>query len=650
MSVFILSVGLVVRRGDRTWRYERKLEDETLVFVDQLTGQYMSLTMAVLWRKLQAKELAVVSSDSASADSGQEMPLITDWSTLAPALSEAAARQLAYVRDVQRAGLTRGMRRAIKCEIQKIAHRRNDDHPPSDSAVMRWMRTIDDADGAPSALIARRAFQRRSRRKSSVVIDAAREAIRTHYCTRSRPSLADTKIHLDRLLKAKVSCGELSKEEAAVSMSTLRRLKSEVDPYRLTESRFGAAFARNHWRYSLKGNATVRAMQRYEVDHTILDMVAVCDRTGLPLGRPTLTVVIDAYSGYVVGFFLSFWGTGLATTFCALKVALSPKDDYLQGAQLSQPWLGMGLPELLVMDNGLEFHSNQFRLVALHLGIDLLYCAVRQPWLKPHVERVLGALHSRLPSAGRIRKSLNNEVPLDPRETAAITFSALCQGVLKALVEVHALQPNLRKLARPFDLFAEGLAELPPPALPTSLEELDIIVAPSKSLTVGNEGVVSDYLRFNSPELQQLRRSTAERFKTLVKFNPEDLSFVYVQDLRSKRWLAVPCCWAEYATGLSLVQHRAIRLQARDQLSRRGAEEALMRAKTELADFWQSGVVAGRRLKGAQLRGLARLTSSHALRDAADAQPIPVPKPRLLAQEEMAVVDARIPDFDTFEM
>jgi putative transposase len=327
---------------------------------------------------------------------------------------------------------------------------------------------------------------------------------------------------------------------------------------------------------------------------------------------------------------------------------LSPKEDYLQGAKLSQPWLGMGLPELLVMDNGLEFHSNQFRLVALHLGIDLLYCAVRQPWLKPHVERVLGSLHGRLPSAGRVRKALTNEVPLKPQETAAITFSALCHGVLKALIDVHALQPNLRKLARPFDLFADGLAELPPPALPTSMEELDIIVAPSRQLTVGNEGVVSEYLRFNSPELQQLRRSTAERFKTLVKFNPEDLSLVHVQDVRSKRWLAVPCCWPEYAIGLSLVQHRAIRVQAKGQLQQNGREDAFMRAKSELADLWQSSTVAGRRLKSAQLRGLSGLTSSHALRGAADAPSLPAP--RLLAQEELTVEDAPIPDFETFQV
>ena len=177
---------------------------------------------------------------------------------------------------------------------------------------------------------------------------------------------------------------KLALEDSKISYSLLQRLKGEIDPYTLDARRYGDGYARNRWRYSLKGPRCSRAMQRYEVDHTVLDLVVICDRTGMPLGRPTLTVIVDAHSGYCVGFFLSFWGTGLAATFCGLRVAIAPKDDLrkvLPGLQ--HEWLGMGLPEMLVIDNGLEFHSPQFRQMAMQLCIDLHYCAVRQPWLKP---------------------------------------------------------------------------------------------------------------------------------------------------------------------------------------------------------------------------------------------------------------------------
>lgn len=80
-----------------------------------------------------------------------------------------------------------------------------------------------------------------------------------------------------------------------------------------------------------------------------------------------------------------------------------------------------------------------------------------------------------------------------------------------------------------------------------------------KQLTAGSEGVVHKHLRYNSRELQELRRHTAHTFKTWVKFHPDELSLVHVQDPRSKAWLPVPSCMPHYTKGLSLVQHNAVR-------------------------------------------------------------------------------------------
>jgi putative transposase len=161
---------------------------------------------------------------------------------------------------------------------------------------------------------------------------------------------------------------------------------------------------------------------------------------------------------------------------------------------------------------------------------------------------------------------------------------------------------------------------------------------------------VSDYLRFNSVELQELRRQTAERFKTLVKFNPEDLGSVWVQDPRQKGWLKVPCCAGEYANGLSLIQHRAIRTAKRDELNQRDATAVLLRAKTELIDLWQSRSLKSKRLKSTQLRALAGLTSSHSFRgDATKSEGPQVPTPVVLTDTDLAAAPRAIPEFDAFE-
>jgi putative transposase len=310
-----------------------------------------------------------------------------------------------------------------------------------------------------------------------------------------------------------------------ISISTVRRLANEVDGYHKDVARYGATYARNKWRYSLGGAKTRRVLERVEVDHTQLDLVVVCDRTGLPMGRPTITIVVDSYSGYVIGFYISFWGTGLGPTLNALKVAISPKQLYTEGvSDLTHSWMGHGIFELAVVDNGLEFHSSQFKLAAWHLNTDIQYCAVRQPWLKPTVERALGIVSQNLPSQGRVHKPENNYLPPDPRKTAAITFSQLCHGLLKHFVDVMPFEVNEYTLCEPYHMFEEGFSTLPPPAFSASARELELVSAMHKNLTVGNTGIESNYLHYNSRELQQLRRQTSHTYKTMVKYQPEDLS------------------------------------------------------------------------------------------------------------------------------
>ncbi|WOB11402.1 transposase family protein [Piscinibacter gummiphilus] len=654
MTVFSLTVGLVVRRGNRTYQLERELEDGTLVFQDRVSGRPWSTTRAALWRELDKGDLSVVLGDTPDAAKPPDAPsnLLFTWTSSPEKWRKEIERRLEYIKAARRKGLTRGMRTAMEEVIKEVAKKRGDVSPPSESTLMAWMRKFDLGGGTPASQLSGYANRKQSKRTSLKLLAFCREGLRTFYCTRKRPSLRDTQVFIEKGIPAAVKQGRLDPADGTPTYSLLQRLKGEIDPYVLDVKRYGAAYANNRWRYSKSGAGCTRALQRYEVDHTVLDIVVICDKTGMPLGRPTLTVVVDAYSGYVVGFFISFWGTGLAATFCGLRVAIAPKEDLRSVIKgLEHEWLGMGLPEELVLDNGLEFHSPQFRQMALQLSIDLQYCAVRQPWLKPFVERALGKILGYLPAAGRVRKGLTNELPLDPAETAAVTFGDLVRGLLIAFLDVHPFEINQRRLSRPYDLFAESLELLPPATLPMGTKELEIIVAPSDVRTVGNEGIVTEYLRFNSDELQALRRKTGHTFKTTTKPNPENLEYIWVQDPTSKGWLMVPSCQPEYTRGLSIVQHRAIRSFKKAELSRKGADETLMRGKVELMEMWNSRTIHGRRLKSAHLRALSGFTSSHALRfDDDEASPPAQDSKRIVTPEEMAPSPRDIPAFEGFAM
>ncbi|MFG6468187.1 integrase catalytic domain-containing protein [Roseateles sp. BYS87W] len=618
------------------------------------------MTPAVLQRLVLAGDLEIVSGDPASeASTGVSAPLVKTLNDLPEHQAKEVRRRYRYVIYMKRKGLRHGMRGRISHALAELKGEvpmgeamdaaEKEPRPPRASTVMEWMRRWETSGGNLMSLLTRHAVRVTPKRLDPRVLKIGRAQVRTFYCTKRRPTIKDAKEQIERVLTA-----DKSLDSKTISISTVRRLIEEISPYERDVARFGAAYARHRWRYSLKGIGADRPMQRYEIDHTVLDIVVICDRTGMPLGRPTITIVVDAFSGLVAGFFISFWGTGLAATLSALKVAISPKDEYVTRNNLAANWLPYGIPGLMVVDNGLEFHSPQFHDIAMHLNMDLRFCAVRQPWLKPFVERTLGELHRYLPHQGRVEKRLNNYLPPKPEKSATITFGSLCTGLLKAFVEIHPFEVNERKLWLPFDRFSEGMEKLLPPSLPTSTAELDLIVAVTEEYTVSGEGVVPNSLRFNSDELQALLKAVGTNFRTLIKFNPEDLNVVHIQDPRTKGWLPVPSCMPEYTDGLSIVQHKAIRARLQGKVARKDIADRLLKAKTELTELWNSSAAIGKRLKAAQLRALSGLTSSHALRGATAAATgaspppsAPIPK-RLLTPEDLKVPEIEVPDFDAY--
>lgn len=672
MPRYQLAAGLLLRRGERTLEVRRILDGKTVVLEDQATGALSNISVSKLSADVLSGTLALVHTTYISPVESTAEPvpinLVASLDSLPERYRKELMRRRAYIGHLRRQGLSRGMRRAIRKSLATLRERLSsaratedtDADPtekelrgrltlpvPSESTVMNWWREFELEGEAPSALISGNVDRRRRRVLPDIVFSIIREKIRTHYCTRARPPLSDTVVEINRrLAQMPAPC-----ESYQVSASTVRRALTEIEPYAVDAARYGNAYARNKWRYSLKGTCATRPLERVEIDHTLLDLVVVHDSTGMPLGRPTITVVVDAYSGYVLGFFVSFWGTGLASTLCAIRQAVLPKDEITAAVPgLSQQWLAWGLHDLWVVDNGLEFHSPQFRLAALEMGCDVQFCRVRQPWLKPVVERTMLDLKMSLPKHGLVVKGLTNELPLDPRQSACIRFSDLCFALLKAFVDVHPLQVNDRRLARPLDLFGEGLASMPMPELPADLRSFDLLGCMSKPMTVGNEGVAMQKLRFNSTELQDIRRQTACNFRTMVKFQPGNLAMAYVQEPNTKRWLCVPSTWPEYTAGLSLIQHRAIRQRRKGELDGIGAEKQYLAAKAELNGIWAAAVRVGRKLKGLQMRAMQGLTSADVFGESASSCPLPDEYLSRAEDDLLELPERDIPSFETFQM
>jgi hypothetical protein len=120
--------------------------------------------------------------------------------------------------------------------------------------------------------------------------------------------------------------------------------------------------------------------------------------------------------------------------------------------------------------------------------------------------------------------------------------------------------------------------------------------------TLSPSGIQLHDLYYNSHELCEIRRQTKKSEKVTVKYDPNDLSIIYVRDEKNKdgRYLTVPAVEQDYTRNLSLWQHRVIKSYARRQADTSVDLEALCRARTEIQKIIERERRAPKRVASAQ--------------------------------------------------
>ncbi|MEM5432825.1 Mu transposase C-terminal domain-containing protein [Cupriavidus oxalaticus] len=554
-------------------------------------------------------------------------------------------RKYAYVRHMRKIGLTKGQRTRIADAIETCANLLKDIRPPKVSTVMQWMRDYERSGENPTSLVSRNVKRRASPRLNRDLRRLIEKILTDYYFVKNGCSIRTAHDRVIRALSEESSTALPTMTDRGVSLSTVRRIILETSPFDRDRSRLGTAQARAKWRFSKPGRASTRPLERVEIDHTLADSYVIDDRFILPLGRPVITVIVCTYSGYILGFFISFEGETVGRLVQCIKIAIQPKDTITAGHSLSNAWHSVGGWETLCLDNGAAGHTQPFQHIAMDLGMDIEYCPVRMPWFKPSVERCLGELTRQLPPNGRPKKPGSSPDPFNPNEHACITFSDFCYGILKWVVDVHPFEINERKLARPIDLFLEGLDSCPPPTLIDNTTCLDVIAGIGTTAMVDHGGVVRQYLRYTSDELVALKSEVGAKFKANIKYDPYDLGRIFLQDPRTGHWITVGARDQEYTSGLTATQHKLIRNAAGKKLTLSNAETVLRKARLELQDHWANAIRAGKRLKKssrdlALFQGLSSISrpiqpGSHA--------------PMLVVTDDVpSAANAPIPSFEVF--
>ena len=440
-----------------------------------------------------------------------------------------------------------------RVELQRC----NDKKIPSAITIYRWWLNFSQSDYNPTCLAPN--FKGRGNRepKVSKIVDALMEQAVEGVISGKKINVSSAYRRVRRKVRQyNVKNGTKHKYP---KYESLRKRVNKKTPFEILSAKKGVRVAKREFRKMGKKILTSYALERVEVDHTVLDVFIVHEEYRIPLGRPYLTQLVDCYSKAVVGFYLGFEPPSYVSVSLALKNAIQRKDSLLSSyPSVQNEWLCYGIMDLLVTDNGKEFLSKAFDAACETLLITVHQNKVETPDNKPHVERNYGTVNTNVLDdlPGKAFSHYIHREGYDSIGEATLTLSELKEIYLIWLVDIYHKHPNQRGTNCPNVAWKRGCEEWEPEEFTGTTAELDFkfAILDKKKLSKSGITVYVD-LTYSSERLAEYRGSKGNHVVTF-KYNPECMGHIWVLDEDANEYFTVPAIDYEYASTISLWQHK----------------------------------------------------------------------------------------------
>ncbi|MDX8355575.1 hypothetical protein [Cognatiyoonia sp. IB215182] len=426
---------------------------------------------------------------------------------------------------------------------------------PSASAILKWRRTVNDADGRIDVLVDKRgrATGLNIDQESYVfIIERLRE-----YLTQDRHSKNEV---VEKTIIALKLENKRRRESGEHLLQTRRRtaLHEWVDNfggYAIDLGRKGKKFAIRKYAGVGKTERATRAGQTFMVDEWEddvrnilltgairpgLDQETVDAIKAMEKGRRWLYVVIDVATRYIVGFVLSATQNPEAAVR-ALRMATENKSDIARAAGCHFEWRGFSF-ESLETDTGPAFRAELTQRAVETAGATYGYPQVGQPQLRHVMERVFGTFTDRaMPYfPGQTFRNPQVRGDYDTEGRAVLTDDHLALLFIRFIVDVY----NQTKHS---GLFGESPADALeriggttglPPKLPPPTRRRAFGIRQERKITARGICFLGIHYGGNCEELQKIRKEAGTN-KRAFYVDPEDLGTISVWN--NDHWLDVNC-------------------------------------------------------------------------------------------------------------
>ena len=245
-----------------------------------------------------------------------------------------------------------------------------------------------------------------------------------------------------------------------------------------------------------------------------------------------------------MGFYAGFEPPSCLSVMRCLRHAILPKTYVPRDfPSTKNRWECYGVPEVVVVDNPPEFHSSHFERACLQIGTDIQYARVLVPWYKGKLERFQGTLSHDLMHGipGTTFSNILERDDYDATGHAVVLLNTFRELMHKWIIDVYLQTPHRGIKDTPAHRWQTAMSGLPLP-LPMSAGELDVVLGMTVQRAVFHYGIELEGLKYNSPDLGELRRRTGFGVRVELTFDPGDLGHVNVFDPIKDGYFRVPLC------------------------------------------------------------------------------------------------------------
>lgn len=256
------------------------------------------------------------------------------------------------------------------------------------------------------------------------------------------------------------------------------------------------------------------------IDHTELDIELVDSKTGRNLGRPWMTLLIDAFSRKVLAVYITFDPPSYRSNLMVMRECVRRHGR---------------LPQILVVDGGKDFSSIYFESFLAMFEVTKKVRPPAEARFGSVIERVFGTTNTmfinNLQGNTQMTKNVRQMTKsVNPKNHAIWTLGKLYENLCEFLYEVYDQKEHSTLNQTPQEVFAQGMLKFGNRShlmIPYT-EEFKMMTLPSTkkgtAMIDNNRGVKINRIYYWCDEF---RNPEVNRENVRVKYDPWDVGIAY---------------------------------------------------------------------------------------------------------------------------